>query len=80
MSRHLAVLERRIPEQQRAEFLELARVRTESADAQSARYWVFQHCDDAERFIEFVEAPDPGMVSRLAGVSSETLWRQVEVK
>ena len=80
MSRHLAILERRVPEGQRASFLELAKVRRESAEAQSAKYWVYQHTDDNERYIEFVEGADATLVMRLAGVNGETIWRQVEVR
>jgi hypothetical protein len=80
MSRHLAIVERVVHQEDAQDYLSSLVPRQQTAANVDANFWVFAHASDANRFVEFVEGSDASQVARLSGVEQAALWRAIEVK
>ena len=79
MTRALTIVERRIPDEDREEYLAALPQRKQRAAAVPAHFWVFEHAAERGRFIEFTEA---GGASQLAAVHGQDMstdsWHEVQ--
>ena len=67
MPRTLTIVERRVNEAERAEYLAALPVRRQRAAAVPAHFWVFEHTTERGRFVEFSEAPGEDQLRALHG-------------
>ena len=73
------MIERRVPPSERGAFLTALSARRDAAQSYRAHFWVFEHAEDAGRFVEFTEAADEASVTAAhVGDLSASLWREVQ--
>ena len=72
MPRVLQMTERRVAFPDRASYLAALRRRRAHAARAQVHLWAFEHADDPERFVEFVEGSDPAAVRAVGDDSA--LW------
>jgi hypothetical protein len=78
MARTLNIVECRVSDDERADYLAALPARTARAAAVSAHFWVFEHASDRGRFVEFTEAGDAQRLADLLGNDKPAdFWREV---
>ncbi len=79
MPRVLAMAERRVESTEREAYLAALVARREAAAAVHAHFWVFEHANEAGRFVEFTEAASDESIAAAHGsdVPAER-WREVQ--
>jgi hypothetical protein len=79
MARALTIVERRVSDAERADYLAALPGRRTRAAAVPAHFWVFEHATERGRFVEFTEA---GGEAQLAGLHDgdlpRDLWHEVQ--
>lgn len=79
MARALTIVERRVSDAERAEYLAALPVRKARAAAVPAHFWVFEHADERGRFVEFTEAAGDEQIAALHGHDMPAdIWREVQ--
>jgi len=78
MARTLSIVECRIRDDERADYLAALPARAARAAAASAHFWVFEHASERGRFVEFTEAGDAQRLAELVGNDAPAdFWREV---
>ncbi|AMW05113.1 hypothetical protein [Gemmatimonas phototrophica] len=79
MARALTIVERQVPDAERAAYFAALPQRKQRASAVPAHFWVFEHASERGRFIEFTEA---GSETELAAVHGQDMsascWHEVQ--
>jgi hypothetical protein len=79
MARSLAIVERRVRDDERAAYLAALTARQARAAAVPAHFWVFEHATERGRFVEFTEAASDASIAALHGHDMPAdLWREVQ--
>jgi hypothetical protein len=79
MPRALTIVERLVPEAERAAYLAALPDRTQRAAAVPAHFWVFEHATERGRFVEFTEAADDARIAAVHGTDvARDTWREVQ--
>ncbi|WP_396222388.1 hypothetical protein [Gemmatimonas sp.] len=79
MARSLAIVERHVGDDERADYLAALAARKSRAAAVLAHFWVFEHATERGRFVEFTEAASDAAIASLHGHdTSSHLWREVQ--
>ncbi len=79
MSRALTIVERVVPDAERAEYLAALPLRKQRAASVPAHFWVFEHASDRGRFIEFTEAGGEEALAAVHGADvAAHCWREVQ--
>ena len=79
MARTLTIVERRVTDAERAEYLAALSGRKQRAAAVPAHFWVFEHATERGRFVEFTEAAGEEQIAALHDHDMPAdLWREVQ--
>ena len=79
MPRALTIVERRVSDAERAEYLAALSPRKQRAAEVPAHFWVFEHADERGRFVEFSEADGDEQIASLHEPDvSPPIWREVQ--
>ncbi len=79
MARSLAIVERQVGDDERADYLAALAARRSRAAAMRAHFWVFEHATERGRFVEFTEAANDASIASLHGHDLPgQLWREVQ--
>jgi hypothetical protein len=79
MARTLTIVERRVGDAERADYLAALSGRKQRAAAVPAHFWVFEHADDRGRFVEFTEAAGEEQIAALHERDMPAdIWREVQ--
>jgi len=79
MARTLTIVERRVSDEERADYLAALSRRKQRAVAVPAHFWVFEHADDRGRFVEFTEAAGEEQIAALHERDMPAdIWREVQ--
>lgn len=79
MTRTLTIVERRVSDEERADYLAALSRRKQRAAAVPAHFWVFEHADDRGRFVEFTEAAGEEQIAALHERDMPAdIWREVQ--
>jgi hypothetical protein len=79
MARVLTIVERRVPATERESYFAALESRRRSAAARRAHFWIFEHADEAGRFVEFTEGADANDIAAVHdGELPAPLWREVQ--
>lgn len=79
MPRTLTIVERRVSDAERAEYLAALPGRKARAAAVPAHFWVFEHATERGRFVEFTEAGGEAQIAALHGTDQpRDLWCEVQ--
>lgn len=79
MARTLTIVERRVSDAERAEYLAALSARKLRAAAVPAHFWVFEHATERGRFVEFTEAAGEQQIAAAHGDHAPAdLWREVQ--
>ncbi len=75
----LAMIERRVPSEQRSAYLAALATTRAAASAAHSHFWVFEHEQEPGRFVEFTEAADAASIAATHGDGPPApLWREVQ--
>lgn len=79
MTRTLTIVERRVSDEERADYLAALSRRKQRAAAVPAHFWVFEHADERGRFVEFTEAAGEQQIAALHERDMPAdIWREVQ--
>ena len=79
MPRTLTIVERRVPDAERADYLAALPLRKQRAAAVPAHFWVFEHATERGRFVEFTEAAGDDRIAAVHGIDmTAASWREVQ--
>jgi hypothetical protein len=79
MARVLTIVERRVPATEREAYFAALDSRRRAAAERHAHFWIFEHSDEAGRFVEFTEGADANDIAAVHdGELPAPFWREVQ--